>query len=162
MSMEPAPDSPPSAISPSLMSMEPAPDSPPSAISPSLTRKKPPRAPRGHSAVTNGGRLHVVRPGDTAWARRFRDVFNHIICDLQSVHSNGLTESQRQDARRATTMIIECEKMEGRSAAGGDIDVDQYGQLTDRLGRIYRRLGLKQSHAAPGLLGQILNNGLSK
>jgi hypothetical protein len=114
--------------------------------------------------VTNGGRLHVVRPGDTAWARRFRDVLNHILCDLQSVYGpNGVTEAQRQDARRATTMIIECEKMEGRAAAGEDINVDQYGQLTDRLGRIYRRLGLKQSHdakAAPGLLGKILSEGL--
>jgi hypothetical protein len=36
----------------------------------------------GRSAVTNGKRLHVVRPGDTAWARRFRDVLAEIISDL--------------------------------------------------------------------------------
>jgi hypothetical protein len=34
------------------------------------------------SAVTNGKRLHVVAPGDTKWARRFRDVLAEIISDL--------------------------------------------------------------------------------
>jgi hypothetical protein len=36
----------------------------------------------GRSAVTNGKRLHVVPPGDTAWARRFRDVLAEIVSDL--------------------------------------------------------------------------------
>ena len=34
------------------------------------------------SAVTNGKRLHVVAPGDTRWARRFRDILGQIIADL--------------------------------------------------------------------------------
>lgn len=94
------------------------------------------------SAVTNGKRLHVVRPGDTAWSRRFRDVLAEIISDLGG--PDGLSEGQRQLARRAATLCIECEKMECKAAAGGDINLETYGQLTDRLGRTFNRLGLKR------------------
>jgi hypothetical protein len=95
------------------------------------------------SAVTNGRRLHVVRPGDTAWSRRFRDVLAEIISDIGG-HDAGLSEGQRQLARRAATISITCEKMEGEAAAGHDIDFEQYGQLTDRLGRCFARLGLRR------------------
>ena len=57
---------------------------------------------KGRSAVTNGRRLHVVRPGDTAWARRFRDVLAEIIGDLGG--ADVLSEGQRQLARRAATI----------------------------------------------------------
>ena len=94
------------------------------------------------SAVTNGKRLHVVRPGDTAWARRFRDILAEIISDIGG--RDGLSEGQRQLARRAATIAIACEKMEGEAAAGRDIDLDTYGQMTDRLGRCFHRLGLRR------------------
>lgn len=93
------------------------------------------------SAVTNGKRLHVIRPGDTAWARRFRDVLAEIISDLAS---DSLSEGQRQMARRCATIAIACERMEGEAAAGRDIDLDTYGTLTDQLGRAFNRLGLKR------------------
>jgi hypothetical protein len=100
------------------------------------------RPRKGQSAVTNGKRLHVVRPGDTAWARRFRDVLAQIIGDLGG--ADLLSEGQRQLARRCATISIQCEKMEGEAAAGNDIDLEQYGRLTDRLGRGFQRLGLKR------------------
>lgn len=98
---------------------------------------------KGRSAVTNGARLHVIRPGDTAWARRFRDVLAEIISDIGG-HDAGLSEGQRQLARRAATIAIACERMEGEAAAGNEIDLDAYGTLTDRLGRCFARLGLKR------------------
>ena len=55
-----------------------------------------------------------------------------------------LSEGQRQLARRCATIAIACEKMEGEAAAGNEIDLDVYGQLTDRLGRVFHRLGLKR------------------
>jgi hypothetical protein len=64
------------------------------------------RPSRGRSAVTNGKRLHVVRPGDTAWARRFRDVLAEIISDLGG--PDRLSEGQRQLARRCATIAIVC------------------------------------------------------
>jgi hypothetical protein len=95
------------------------------------------------SAVTNGRRLHVNPPGDSAWSRRFRDVLSEIISDLGG-HDAGLSEGQRQLARRCATIAIQCERMEGLAAAGAEIDLEQYGTLTDRLGRAFGRLGLKR------------------
>jgi hypothetical protein len=94
------------------------------------------------SAVTNGRRLHVVSPGDNAWARRFADVLDQILADLGS--EQHLSEGQRQLARRCATIAIVCERMEGEAAAGKQIDLEQYGQLTDRLGRAFSRLGIKR------------------
>lgn len=94
------------------------------------------------SAVTNGRRLHVIPPGDTAWSRRFSDVLAEIIGDLGG--ADRLSEGQRQLARRCTTIAIMCERMEGDAAAGAQIDLDAYGTLTDRLGRAFQRLGLKR------------------
>ena len=99
-------------------------------------------APRVRSAVTNGKRLHVQRPGDTAWARRFRDVLDQIIADLGG--PEGLSEGQRQLARRAATISIMCEKLEGEAAGNKQISLTDYGMLTDRLGRAFHRLGLRR------------------
>jgi hypothetical protein len=110
------------------------------ATNPAAGRAKPVRTDH-RSAVTNGKRLHVVRPGDTAWARRFRDVLSEILSDLGH---DGLSEGQRQLARRAATISIMCERMEGEAAAGANIDLDVYGTLTDRLGRAFQRLGLER------------------
>jgi len=102
----------------------------------------PPVPSRHRSAVTNGKRLHVVQPGDTAWARRFRDVLAEITNDLGG--PDLLSEGQRQLIRRATTISIMCEKLEGDAAAGAAINLEDYGKLTDRLGRAFQRLGLKR------------------
>jgi hypothetical protein len=92
--------------------------------------------------VTNGSRLFVAHRGDTAWSRRFRDVLTEIVDDI--AEPGGLSEGQRQLARRAATIAIMCERLEGEAAAGHDIDLEQYGTLTDRLGRCFQRLGLKR------------------
>jgi hypothetical protein len=114
------------------------------------------------SAVTNGKRLHVVRPGDTAWARRFRDVLGEIISDLGGVGA-GLSEGQRQLARRCATIAIACEQMEGEGAAGNPIDLDVYGTLTDRLGRAFQRLGLRRQARDVGpTLGDLLRQGIEE
>jgi hypothetical protein len=115
------------------------------------------RPPRCRSAVTNGSRLHVVPPGDTKWARRFSDVLAEIISDLGGPHR--LSEGQRQLARRCSTIAIACEQLEGDAAAGGQIDLDLYGTLTDRLGRTFQRLGLKrQLRDVTPTLGQYLES----
>jgi hypothetical protein len=100
------------------------------------------KPPRCRSAVSNGSRLFVERPGDTKWARRFADILGEIIGDLGGL--DRLSEGQRQLARRCATIAIECEKLEGAAAAGAAIDLETYGQLTDRIGRAFQRLGLKR------------------
>jgi hypothetical protein len=109
---------------------------------PPTIRRSSGTARAGRSAVTNGKRLHVVRPGDTAWARRFRDVLGEITNDLGG--AGLLSEGQRQLARRAATISIMCEKLEGEAAAAAEIDLELYGRLVDRLGRAFQRLGLRR------------------
>jgi hypothetical protein len=112
------------------------------------------------SAVTNGKRLHVVAPGDGKWSRRFADVLGEIISDLGGAGA-GLSEGQRQIARRCATISIACERMEGEAAAGNAIDLDAYGTLTDRLGRAFQRLGLERRAKDIGpSLGDILRQGI--
>ena len=41
-------------------------------------------------------------------------------------------------------LSVECEIMESAAVAGQPFDLDVYGQLTDRLGRAFQRLGLKR------------------
>jgi hypothetical protein len=106
------------------------------------------KPPRCRSAVSNGKRLFVVRPGDTAWSRRFSDVLGEIVSDLGG--GDRLSEGQRQLARRCATIAISCERMEGDAAAGNPIDLETYGQLTDRLGRAFQRLGLKRQQRDVG------------
>jgi hypothetical protein len=105
-------------------------------------RTNPKNPQKQRSAVSNGKRLHVAEPGNTAFARRYRDILAQIIADISG--PDGLSEGQRQLARRAATIAIACEKMEGEAAAGRDIDLETFGQLTDRLGRTFNRLGLKR------------------
>jgi hypothetical protein len=100
------------------------------------------RPPRGRSAVSNGRRLHVKPVADTGWSRRFRDVLAEIISDLGG--GQGLSEGQRQLARRAATISLECEKLENVAVTGQEIDLELYGRLTDRLGRTFGRLGLER------------------
>jgi hypothetical protein len=126
-------------------------------LSANRARSRP--AQRGRSAVSNGTRLFVQRPGDTAWARRFRDVFFEIISDLGH---DGLSEGQRQLARRCATIAIACEKMECIAASGADIDLTTYGMLTDRLGRTFHRLGLKRIARDVTSLGSVLRAGIDR
>jgi hypothetical protein len=98
--------------------------------------------PEQRSRVTNGKTLFVEADQRGPWARRWRDVLAEIISDLGG--ADILSEGQKQLARRCATIAIACEKMEGQAAEGIEIDLDAYGQLTDRLGRALQRLGLKR------------------
>jgi hypothetical protein len=92
--------------------------------------------------VTNGKTHFVEADQRGPWARRWRDVLAEIVSDLGGHH--GLSEAQRQLARRCATISIACERMEGEAAQGKAIDLIAYGMLTDRLGRALQRLGIKR------------------
>ena len=40
--------------------------------------------------------------------------------------------------------VWSAERLEGQAILGAEFDLDTYGQLTDRLGRAFQRLGLKR------------------
>jgi hypothetical protein len=73
-----------------------------------------------------------------------------------------LSEGQRQLARRAATISIACERMEGKAAVGNEIDLEEYGRLTDRLGRAFHRLGLERRARTVGgpTFGDLLRGDL--
>lgn len=103
-----------------------------------LTRHKP----QARARVSNGSEILEGIDGRTATARRFRDVLAEIISDLGGV--DRLSEGQRQLARRCAMLAVECEKLEALGVAGQAINLETYGQLTDRMGRAFQRLGLKR------------------
>jgi hypothetical protein len=100
------------------------------------------RAPKGRSKVTNGRQLFIDGDARLKVSRRFRDVLASIAADLGGV--DRLSEGQKQIARRCAMLSVECEIMESAAVAGQPFDLDAYGQLTDRLGRAFQRLGLKR------------------
>ncbi len=56
-----------------------------------------------------------------------------------------LSEGQRQLIRRAAMLSAECERLEAMSARGeAGFDIELYGQICDRLGRLFGRLGLER------------------
>lgn len=95
------------------------------------------------SRVSNGSRILEGIDGRSAQARRFRDVLAEIVSDLGG--PDLLSEGQRQLARRCAMLAVECEKLEALGVAGKAIDLEKYGQLTDRIGRAFQRLGLRRT-----------------
>lgn len=106
---------------------------------PQLARR--PAAQR--SRVANGSKLLPLTDGRSATARRFRDLIEDISADLGG--AAHLSEGQRQLVRRAAMLSAESERLEAMAARGeAEFDIDLYGMLCDRLGRVFSRIGLKR------------------
>ena len=120
---------------------------------PNLARRKP----EARSRVGNGKTLLPLTDGRSATARRFRDLYEDIAADLGGI--DQLSEGQRQLIRRAAMLSAECERMEAmaarndrrpddaiawKSEAPFAFDLEIYGTLCDRLGRLFGRLGLER------------------
>jgi hypothetical protein len=98
--------------------------------------------PTARSRVSNGSALLDGIDHRTAEARRYRDVLAAIVSDLGGI--DHLSEGQKQMARRAGMLAVQCEKIEAAAVSGAAVDLETYGQLVDRLGRAFGRLGLKR------------------
>jgi hypothetical protein len=112
---------------------------------------------KGRSRVTNGSKLLPLADGRSVTARRFRDLYEDIAADLGGLAM--LSEGQRQLIRRAAMLSAECERIEAmaarddrrpagaiawKSEAPFVFDLEIYGALCDRLGRLFGRLGLER------------------
>jgi hypothetical protein len=107
------------------------------------TQQELSRKSHGRSRVGNGAKLLPMTDGRSATARRFKDLFEDIAADLGG--KDHLSEGQRQLIRRAAMLSAECERLEAMSARGeAEFDIDIYGMLCDRLGRLFGRLGLER------------------
>ena len=106
---------------------------------PKLARRKP----EARSRVGNGKTLLTMVDGRSATARRFKDLVEDIAADLGG--KDHLSEGQRQLIRRAAMLSAESERMEALAARGeAEFDIDLYGMICDRLGRLFGRLGLER------------------
>jgi hypothetical protein len=98
------------------------------------------KAKKGRSMVTNGRRM-FPRDSKAARTRRFSDVFFLILRELGGF--DRATEAQRQLARRAAMLSMECERLEAATVEGRtEFDTLAYARLSDSLGRALARLGL--------------------
>jgi hypothetical protein len=95
---------------------------------------------KGRNRVTNGSALFIEGDQRSKAAKRFRDIISAITADLAG--ADRLSEGQKQLIRRCSLISVECEKMEAKSVAGEEMNLDLFGTLTDRLGRTLARLGL--------------------
>jgi hypothetical protein len=107
-------------------------------------RRRNTKAKVARARVSNGSKLFLPGvDGRSAIARRTRDIFDQLCADLGGF--DLLSEAQTQLCRRAAMISIRCEEMEAESVAGQRMDLELYGKLTDRLGRVLQRLGIERT-----------------
>jgi hypothetical protein len=110
--------------------------------SPRVHDESAPRPKNLRAKVSNGTRLHAEADGRTIWSRRFRDLVLGHISDLGG--RSVLSEAQIALIKRAATLEVELERMEGKLSQGENVDLDKYGRATGNLRRVLESLGLER------------------
>jgi len=102
-----------------------------------------PRSKKLRSQVTNGRRA-FVDGGDerSPWARRFRDLIAAHAGDLGG--TDVLSEAQRSLVRRAATIEIQLEQLEGQLSEGKAADLAVYATASGHLRRLLETLGIER------------------
>src|ERR1035441_10902319 len=98
--------------------------------------------PQQRSAKTNGRRQFVDGNGNSAWARRWRDLQSLYVGDIGDAGS--LSEFQLGLIDTAATLRCELERMEGQLSLGKTIDTDAYGRIAGHYRRIAATLGIEK------------------
>ena len=99
--------------------------------------------PKGthRSRVSNGTTTFLDGvDGRSVLARRYRDILSELISDL----GGDPSAAQSAIARRAATLCVWCETAEANMAAGGDIDIGEFGTAANALRRLLVDLGLER------------------
>jgi hypothetical protein len=113
------------------------------AVGSSAVRSVPkPRPKRQRSRVTNGKQMFVEGDGRSPWARRWRDLIELHVSDLGG--AAALSEAQRSLVKRASTIEIELEQIEGRLSEGKAQDLALYATATAHSRRVFEALGLER------------------
>jgi hypothetical protein len=116
------------------------------------------RPPAVRSRVTNGRQLFVEADGRSPWARRLRDLIEAHIADLGGPFV--LSEAQRSLIRRASTIELELEQLEGQLSEGKAANLAIYATAAGHLRRILETLGIERRARDVTLtLGQVLRKG---
>jgi hypothetical protein len=95
---------------------------------------------RARSKATSGRRVFVEGDGNSAWARRYRDLISAHCQDLGGV--DLLSEAQLSLIRRASAIELELEQMEGKLSMGEQVDLDVFTRSASHLRRLFETLGI--------------------
>jgi hypothetical protein len=99
------------------------------------------------SAVTNDPLFLRGVDGRSLVARRYRDVAIALADDLGG--QDKLSESSKILVRQAAALTVQVEELQSKIVAGDDVDLEQLTRLSNVLGRILHRLGLKRPRSKP-------------
>ncbi|ACK52001.1 conserved hypothetical protein [Methylocella silvestris BL2] len=102
----------------------------------------PPSRKRSASAVTNGSKAFIQGDGNSPWYRRFKDLLALHVDDLGG--EPALSEAQMSLCRRAATLEVELERIEGQLSLGNAADLDAYNRHAGGLRRILESLGIER------------------
>jgi len=103
------------------------------------------RKPQARSRVTNGKDLLAGVDGRKIWARRMRDLIGLHTADLGGV--DGMSAAEKSIVRRAATLTVELERLEGKFAEPGEAsaaDIDLYQRTANSLRRLLESVGLQR------------------
>lgn len=112
-----------------------------SAPSATLTRTKPTH----RSRVTNGSAVLPGVDGRSVWMRRLRDLIDLHVADLGG--GDSVSAAERSIVRRAATLTVELERMEGTFALAGEAApdaLDLYQRTAGNLRRLLESVGLQR------------------
>ena len=103
---------------------------------------------KGRSKVSNGHGFLGDVDGRSTTARRARDLLNDIYASIGCPGGEGLTLAESQATKRLAGVLVRCEQLEARIAAGNDTFDDQtYISLIKQSSKIAAQLGLDWDYA---------------
>jgi hypothetical protein len=101
-------------------------------------------ARRRRSKVTNGTQVFIHGDGSSPWARRWRDLCELHVHDIEPRGPEHLTEAQRSLIKRASTIEVELEQIEGELSMGKPSKLSTYAAASGHLKRILETLGIQR------------------
>lgn len=108
------------------------------------------------SRVTNGSRVFVEGDGRSAWSRRWKDICQALADDLGGEDAIG--EIERSLIRRAASLTVETERLEGLLSQGEPVDIDALGRVVGHLRRVLEQLQAKRPAKKELTLAERLRN----
>src|SRR5262249_25363623 len=103
------------------------------------------RKSRQRSKVGNGTTLLSGVDGRSAWVRRAKEVLSELVSDMGG--ETNISAPERHIARRATTMIVELERLERKFALAGEASADEldvYARIASSMRRLLESIGLRR------------------
>lgn len=104
-----------------------------------------PTKPTHRSRVTNGSAVLPGVDGRSVWMRRLRDLIDLHLSDLGG--DDSVSAAERSIVRRAATLTVELERMEGTFALAGEATpdaLDLYQRTAGNLRRLLEAVGLQR------------------